>query len=255
MRELWGRLWPNVLSLLGTTTFSILLFSIGLPIAIFLVTLAWDVYRQRKLEIAVSTLAKAFLSPQTIITLSLAVIAWGIALSWGFLKTVHQDNDKLRSIALLKAEIAQVKDTNNSLINALSERPKETLKSVVVPEVKKCWVNSTFGYGTPLVSEKSRMQRIVVFHCNYRIEAPFEVVAEFDGDFDVPQNPAAMWGLNLPGASVVSGGGREKRGREFRERIDGPSLPANEHVILTIYAAAGKEAAPQLVRANIHSVK
>lgn len=175
MREFWGRIWANVLSLLGTTTFSILVFAIGVPVASFVLTFAWEAYHQRKSGAQVSKLARdAFLSPQTIITLGLAVVAWGIALSWALVRTVNQDNAKLKSQS---TTIADLGSENERLRGELAQKPKEVLRQVALPapeEPRRCWfVHVPDAGNPPYAGMKSAMHVIVM--CNKKTELPFRV--------------------------------------------------------------------------------
>jgi hypothetical protein len=96
-------------------------------------------------------------------------------------------------------------------------------------EPHQCWVENHFESPNPHQTE-SKSATTVMFHCNYKIDAPFSVAVKFDRD-------CLYGGVTIPGAGVVMGGGGSKMpGNIWYGVVDAPNVPANHLVLLTVQA-------------------
>ena len=183
------------------------------------------------------------MSPQTLITLALAAIAWGIALSWGFVRTVRQDNAKLATLSQQNTnftnEITGLKTENLNLRNQLDAKPKEVIKMVPAPVPDeplrvRFW---NFPGMRPLQNaEAATSTTWVCIVANKKLEAPVSLLITFNGQIAVPRNPgvpfssALMSGRMTETVALPSG----NSGDQFILRINTPSMDANVPVLMPL---------------------
>jgi len=85
-----------------------------------------------------------------------------------------------------------------------------------------------------------------ILHCNYKVDAPFRVVVEFDRDFI----PGA---LIMPGVGVMMGGGGQKTGKLYVSQVDSPALTSEQLVIITVYGPTDQY--PRSIGGKIEAIR
>jgi hypothetical protein len=96
MWHLLASIWRSVLAALSSSTLSVVLFSILLPVAIWLVSSVTEWLPQRKTGLSFMAAIKGALrSLPTLISVGLTVVAWIGLLTWGTVRGVYNDHQNL----------------------------------------------------------------------------------------------------------------------------------------------------------------
>jgi len=179
--NLLSRVWNNLLSALGTTTFFVFLFSFVIPIFIFIITVVSNYRKYRKEGVEIAQLIKdSVLSWKTIIPSLVYIISWISLFFWGVTTTIYNDHislldsinqlskkiesneriilDKDIEIKSLEEELNNVKLTDNY-------HDKKTQKKKQIIDKLAAFLNSATvlqnqcaGIGPPLPPGKSAYQ-------------------------------------------------------------------------------------------------
>ena len=93
IRHLFSYAWVNLVSALGTTTLTILLFSFVVPVAIFVIKVAVEWRGQRRAGATVKAIIRgSFLSWQTILSSAFYIAVWGALMGWSLSNTVYTEH-------------------------------------------------------------------------------------------------------------------------------------------------------------------
>jgi hypothetical protein len=165
---------------------------------------------------------------------------------WSTVQTVYDNHhDSVMRWQAVVVEKNTLKDTlrkRDDYIHALKGKtqdlqgkanlaPKVVEKVKTVPKPHQCWMDSIWQDPSPYI-QNARTATTAVVHCNYRIDAPFEVIVQFDQDF-------LSGNVGLPSAGAVEQSGAGKRpGNVFFAEVDSPSLPANQLVTVVIQSSS-----------------
>jgi hypothetical protein len=162
-----------------------------------------------------------------------------------------QNTDKAVQISNLESDNKNLKDKtfglvgdNNALRTKLDARATVITKEVPAQIEKQCWIAPHFGMPNS-TAQGAVTATAVIVHCNYKIDAPFRVMVEFDRDF-------LRGAMILPSAGY-SIGGEVQNGRILIGDVQSPSLPSEQLVIATVYGVTDQY--PKPVRFAIQSVK
>ncbi len=124
--NLLSRVWSNLVSALGTTTLSILLFSFAIPVLIFIAKLILNYNEHKKEGIAMIQLIKdSLFSYGTIIPSAIYLLALILLFFWGLTSTIYKDHNLLKEQIktcekfILDKDI-EIKFLNKKLNNAIS---------------------------------------------------------------------------------------------------------------------------------------
>jgi hypothetical protein len=180
-------------------------------------------------------------------------IAYGCVLlfAWSVVKTIYEDH--LHSVENIRAltkerddsrgERNSLRTENESLRRQVAQKPTVITKNVTADPPKQCWMAPHFGMPNSTI-KGAATATAVILHCNYKIDAPFRVVVEFDRDF-------LPGGTTMPSAGMMSGN-TGTQGRIYGAEIGMPSLPADNLFILTVYGETDQY--PRPVRFAIQPV-
>lgn len=94
MRDLPGRSWKFILGMLSTSTLSLVLFSVVIPIVVFVAASAY-VWWTSGAHMPLTYVLKESLAP-TLIGLVVTVVALAVLLGWGFVATIRRDYKSMR---------------------------------------------------------------------------------------------------------------------------------------------------------------
>jgi hypothetical protein len=145
----------------------------------------------------------------------------------------------------LKASLMQRDSYISLLQNKLAEKPGTITRTISTPPEKKCWLGDYAGMPNSTIKGAVTADAAIM-HCNYKIDAPYRVVVEFDRDFI----PGA---IVIPGNGVTMGRGGEKNGKFYVAQIDSPSLLTEQLVVVTVYGPT--DAYPKALRGQITSLQ
>lgn len=116
VRNFFSRVWHNILTSLGTTTLSLVLFSVLVQMATTAISLAYQAWHQRKpgqpVTQVILMVTRDWLPP-AIIGLSVVGLAWLYLLCRGFVRTIKADESALvsatQSVTRLTLELEEAK--------------------------------------------------------------------------------------------------------------------------------------------------
>ncbi len=262
--HLWrflGAAWKLLRNSLSTSNLSIIIFSVCAPIALFLalVVLEWS-KGSRTSSSFVAALGES--TKTALLTAGITIFLWLSLFSWAVYKSVYNDHQnlagRLRAVVNEKDELKQGLETRDNTIRYLSGKVATQSKGCTsnkqgcpalaaqsqLPVEKRCWQANHFE--EPNLHIKGAVTATtVILHCNYRIEAPFQVAVEFEKD------NFFNGGTYLPNGSVVSIGGASKQGKVFIGEVESPSVPANDLIVVTVEGSTDQF--PKTVRAEVAS--
>ena len=132
----------------------------------------------------------------------------------------------------------------NTRLKATS--PKIITRTLPTPEPERqCWVSNDYVIPNPKFNGAITATAAII-RCNYKIDAPFRYMVEFDRDFI----PGPMV---LADADSWSGGTEQKQGRVCMGQVVYPALLSNQLVVVTVYGTTDQF--PRVVRASIEALK
>jgi hypothetical protein len=158
--------------------------------------------------------------------------------------------DQTRNLENVIQEKRQLSIEKNTMAQQLKDspapsQPRNATKTVIRDEPRQCWVANHFGFPNSTIKGAVSATTAII-HCNYKIDAPFQIVVEFDRDFI----PGATV---LPSSGAVIGAGEGKQGKTYVAQINSPPLLSNHLAIVTVYGDTDKY--PRVVSGNIYALK
>jgi hypothetical protein len=168
-------------------------------------------------------------------------IIWHLSIfGWITVRTIyldHQDstgrwqavvNEKNALKGLLKQKDEYIKQLKQDV----DSKPRIVEKNKFIPEPQQCWMDTIGREPSPSIKE-ARTAVTVATHCNYRMEAPYEMSIKFDRDF-------LSGGVGLTHGSITVTDTEKRPGNVFYAEVEGPSVPANQLMIVTIQSASSQ---------------
>jgi hypothetical protein len=179
-------------------------------------------------------------------------VIYGTQFAWEVAKVGYEDHASLvlatSQSSQLRSQVTQLTTDKSALEDRLAKKPSTVTKTVTAPPAppdKQCWLADHFGMPNSTI-KGAVTATAAILHCNYRVDSPLKVVVEFDRDFI----PGA---LVMPGAGMVMGVGGGKNGRVYEWRVDGPALPSEHLVVVTVYGPTDQY--PRALRGEIATIQ
>jgi hypothetical protein len=168
MKNMWhslcnllSRVWSNLVSSLGSTTLSIVLFSITIPIIIFIISFFFNYYEHKKEGVEIIQLIKESLFAwKFIITSAIYILAWIALFGWFFTITIYNDHKSLKeqftkSISERDQEIKNLKEQLSKVKSIEEEKRKKKEISIKLADFlseavvlqNQCWRVTTLPQG------------------------------------------------------------------------------------------------------------
>jgi hypothetical protein len=201
--SLCHRAWANLLAALSSSTLSIVVFSIVLPVAIFLLLMCNQWVTSPKQNRTIVGLFKTKATPAFIITIATTTLVWVCLFAWSVANTIYTDHENL------VREVAE---------QASQRKTQCWSQNITLPAPRN----------QPL-SVKSASE-VVVF-CNQERKAPLVVVVTYD------KAPI------LAGPIAFAEGRILKTVEEFRDNqvffsLESPSIKPYQIFIVTVYGSS-----------------
>src|SRR5580704_17966042 len=89
--NLCSRSWDSLLSRLSPSTLSVVVFSLAVPVLIFVAMLIYNFVRARKLGTAMGDILKTSAIP-SLIAAGLTMLAWIVLFGWSVASTIYKDH-------------------------------------------------------------------------------------------------------------------------------------------------------------------
>jgi hypothetical protein len=239
--------WEMLRNALSTSNLSLTVFSLCIPFAVFVVAVIVKWSEARSWNGLVQSL-KASVKP-VLIGAGITVVAWVCLFSWALYKSVYNDHQnlvgRLHVVVNEKDALKTTLKQRDGYIKRLEQSQLRVVtRTLPAPELEKeCW-EGVYIYDPKTEIKDAMGATSIIFHCNYKLEAPYAV----DAKFELPILRGFVW---IPGASMI--GGQVTTEKEYGAQISSPSLPANHLVILTVFTKTSGSAGP--VSANIQELK
>lgn len=250
LARFWHAWWNSFTASVGSNSNGFTLFVLEPPV-IFLVSfiaLIFVVGREVVKHEKIKTLIAAFG-----LTFTVTVLLYGPTFVRKGVDTAYYDHQL--SIADNKRLLAErnAYQTKADRIPELEEKikaqegkpPKVITQKVTVEQEKRCWIASHFGMPNSTIKGAVTATAAII-HCNYKIDAPFRVMVEFDKDF-IPG------GTVLPSSGVTMIAGTGKNGRVYIGQINSPAVTSDQLVIITVYGETDQY--PRPVRYKIEAIQ
>ena len=151
-------------------------------------------------------------------------VAGGLRIHSMFESNIDLARVKFPSPSLKDAEIEKLEQT----IRDIGLSPPRTVTRMLQAE-NRCWVANhrivpSSAYKGAITGTEA------LIHCNYKIDAPFKIMVEFDRDFILP--PGAVEFAERAG---FNGYDQQKQGHTLVAQIGGPALLSDHFVVITVF--------------------
>ena len=246
--NLLAQAWTELLRALSTSTLSVVLFSFFVPATIWFATIISKWWSGRNSAPPV-TFGSAFgrSAPSAIITAGITVLVWVLIFGCFVVRTVYNDHESL----VLRANAPKPQCPSCATCAICPPQTTKVVNKEVpvasppVQPAPRCWLSQHFGMPNSTI-KGAVTATAVILHCNHKVDAPYQVVVEFDRDF-IPgalvPNDSGMW----------TGGGEVKQGKLCASQINSPALLSDQIVVMTVYGDTDQY--PRPVRGDIKSLQ
>jgi hypothetical protein len=182
---------------------------------------------------------------------AIALIAFACVFLWKLFAEPWAEVDWASSLmqsAQAGERSATLRKNGDAAVLAQQKQQLENLKEPKAQkEARKCWASNHFGMANSTI-EGAKSATAVIIHCNYTVDAPWQVRA----DFDIDIIPGA---LSLLDASVWMTGPTEDTPRPniYVAGVSNPPLLANQHLVVTVYGRTDRN--PRELHYQLKSLK
>lgn len=175
MHHLWNlcsRSWSNLLSNLSTSTLSVVIFSLAVPLLIFVGLFIYNFIHASNSRAGARDLLRTSAIP-SLISAIITALAWTSLFAWSVAATIYKDHQDLTSY-ISKVKGMQAAEAQK-VIDAQKQQIEELKKQV--PKLNpECWIRN---YAVPAVSSPQPWGLSTIV-CNTIVNPPYTVELTYD---------------------------------------------------------------------------
>jgi hypothetical protein len=175
LRNLCSSSWDDLVSKLSTSTISVIIFSLSVPVLIFIAGLTYSFWQARKSGTGTKDIFKSSVIPSAIAAVLTAMV-WILLFGWSVAAMIYKDHQGLvADIPRIKSE----QSASDQKVMDSQRREIEQLKKQVPKLNPQCWMQSV-PLRTPRVPATAQSASEAVIICNTELKAPRTMVLYYD---------------------------------------------------------------------------
>ena len=219
--NLLSRSHQRMLTDLSMSDLSIIAFNILAPAAGFMALMTYKYFMGRAKGLKMRDHFKKSIIP-TLIVAGIQVFIWGCVFGRSIIITTYDAHQTLvKANATLTSENKSLRAATDNLtvkITELENKPPRTIvKTNPAPqEPHNCWKYNYKVPSDPQVAGAHSATEVIIF-CNYKIDTPFSIITEFDGEIITGD-------IRIAGADIEEFRVGEPAPRVFAARYSHPPL-------------------------------